>query len=200
MSAIKELIHGPGAGAAALAQHLDALPHRARLRAVRGLGWRDQHALFDLTADAPALTLEHFVPEGIPEQQAVIHHGRNTFPTFKQFEKHFCRPAGDEGRLFGYNEGPTRPAIGPGYFVCYDTATYPGWPERGAVVIDYFMVPDAPVAPGWPSVVPNSQGGQRFVFHGTRDFMRRVSTHCSIGRAWKGERKMPAYFVLCRED
>lgn len=200
MNPIKKLIHGPGVSMEALADHLDALPHRDRLEALRGLGWRDQHALFREAAAAPPLDLEHFVPAQTPDRRAVVHHGRNTFPVFKHFQKRFCRPAGENGRLFGYNEGPTRPALGPGYFLAYPTGEHPGWAERGAVVIDYHLVPDAAVVPGWPSVVPNSAGGQRFVFHGTRDFMRRVSSHMSIGRAWKGDKKLPAYFVLCRED
>ena len=33
----------------------------------------------------------------------------------------------------------------------------------------------------------------------TRDFMRRVSAHVSIGKAYKDEKPMPAYFALCRE-
>ncbi len=34
---------------------------------------------------------------------------------------------------------------------------------------------------------PNSQGLQVFVYHRTRDFMRKVSEHVSIGRASTGE-------------
>ncbi len=200
MTCLCKLIHNRGVQIHTLASHLDALPHRQRLKEVRALGWRSQHALFKLSGQGPPMTLEQLVPAHIPDQQQVIHYGRNTFPVFRQFEKRFCRPPGETSRIFGYNEGPTRPAIGPGYFQAYPTADNPAWGDRGAVVIDYFLVPDAPAVPGWPAVVPNSQGGQRFVFNGTRDFMRRVSDHVSIGRAWKGEKKMPAYFVLCRED
>jgi hypothetical protein len=38
------------------------------------------------------------------------------------------------------------------------------------------------------------------VYQGTRDFMRRVSTHVSVGAAFKGESQMGAYFTLCRQD
>ena len=47
---------------------------------------------------------------------------------------------------------------------------------------------------------PNSEGLQRFIYMGTRDFMRRVSEHVSIGAAYKGEKPLDHYFTLCRED
>jgi hypothetical protein len=48
--------------------------------------------------------------------------------------------------------------------------------------------------------VPNSRGLQRFVYHRTRDFMRRVSRHVTIGAAYKGESPLDHYFVLVREQ
>jgi hypothetical protein len=130
----------------------------------------------------------------------MIHDGKNTLPAFQIFQKRMCRPAADDARLFGYNEGFTRALLGPGYFVVHSTAGNAAWEARGAVVVDYFMVPDGPVAPGWPAVVPNSRGLQVLVYDGTRDFMRRVSAHVSIGAAFKGERQLGAYFTLCRAD
>ena len=59
---------------------------------------------------------------------------------------------------------------------------------------------DGAVPSDWPKVVPNTQGLQRFIYHGTRDFMRRVSQHVSIGAAYKGEKKLDHYFVLVRQD
>jgi hypothetical protein len=66
------------------------------------------------------------------------------------------------------------------------------------VVVDYFEVPGGAVVDGWPRVVPNSRGLQRFVYHRTRDFLRAVSTHVSIGAAFKRDRPLDHYFVLCR--
>ena len=183
-----------------LADYLDGLHPEQRSQQVLGLCRRSQARLWQLSARAPPLDLWHFVPHGLPDQQQVIHHGRNTLPLFRRFQKRFCRPAGEQQRLFGYNEGPTRALLGPGYFVVHPTAGNTAWEQRGAVVVDYFQVPDRPVAPGWPEVVKNSRGGQRLVYHRTRDFMRRVSGHVSIGRAWKDETRLPTYFVLCRED
>ena len=56
----------------------------------------------------------------------------------------------------------------------------------------------------WPApaiIKPNSSGLQVLVYHKTRDYMRRVSSHVSIGAAYKGEsdKEMGAYFVLCRD-
>jgi hypothetical protein len=48
-------------------------------------------------------------------------------------------------------------------------------------------------------VIPNTQGLQRFVYHKTRDFMRRLSTHVTIGAAFKEEKAHDHYFILCRQ-
>jgi len=47
--------------------------------------------------------------------------------------------------------------------------------------------------------VANDWRLQRFVYHQTRDFMRRVSRHVSIWAAFKRERPLDHYFVLCRK-
>lgn len=195
---LQEMIASKDTPIAEIAAWLDSLPHEERLEAVVGLGKAHQRSLFE-RAD-PAITLDHFVPTGVGPLVEVIHHGRNTLPAFKRFQKRFCRPAEGSGRLFGYNEGSTRGLIGPGFFVTVPTRGNPAWEQRGAVVVDYFQVPDAPVVEGWPRVVPNTRGLQVFVYNKTRDFMRRVSKHVSIGAAYKEEKAMGAWFVLCRED
>lgn len=196
---LQEMIASPQATIAEIGGWLDGLPHDERLEAIVGLGRASQSRLFDL-ASAQDITLEHFVPPAVGDRVEVIHHGRNTLPAFKRFQKRFCRPEGDRGRLFGYNEGATRALIGPGYFVTVPTKGNAAWEERGAVVVDYFQVPDAPVVDGWPRVVPNSRGIQVLVYNKTRDFMRRVSAHVSVGAAFRGEKPLNAWFVLCRED
>jgi hypothetical protein len=55
------------------------------------------------------------------------------------------------------------------------------------------------VVEGWPKVVANNVGLQVLVYNGTRDFMRRVSDHVSIGAAYKGENPLDHYFTLVRE-
>jgi hypothetical protein len=170
---------------------------------VLALGRAAQRRLYHLAAQARPLALEDFVPADRGPCQAVRHFGKNTLPlpfALRFFEKRFSRPESGPPRLFGYNETPVVRWIGPGYFVALATAGEPDWTPRGAIVVDYFRVPDGRVPSGWPPVVPNSRGLQRFVYHGTRDFLRRLSQHVTIGAAYKGERPLDHYFVLVRED
>jgi len=182
-----------------IAQHLDALSHGERLRETQSLSGPDQKQLFRKAADSPPLDFEFYVPAGTPSLTEVVHHGKNSQPAFRNFQKRWCRPADREDALYGYNETAVRPLIGPGYFVAHETADG-GRDPRGAIVVDYFMVPEGAVAPGWPPVKPNSSGLQRFVYHQTRDYMRRVSAHVSIGEAHRLEKRVMGWFVLCRED
>lgn len=186
-----------------ISAYLDQLDHALRWRELERLGRREQEKLFAMVASAPAITLEHFVPVHIPAGQEVIHYGKNTLPLptpFRRFQKRFCRPTEDSAVLYGYNEGITRPWIGPGYFVAESTKGNRSWESRGAWVVNYFKVPDGPVPATWPRVVPNHQGLQMFVFNKTRDFMRRVSSHVSIGTAYRNETPLNAWFILCREE
>jgi hypothetical protein len=184
----------------ALAEALDRASAEERRAALLALGRAAQRRLYRLAADAPAL--EDFVPADRAPREPVRHFGRNTLPlpgSLRFFEKRFCRPESGPPRLFGYNETPVVRLIGPGYFVAASTAGDAIWAPRGGVVVDYFRVPDGPVPTGWPRVVPNTVGLQRFVYGGTRDFMRRLSRHVTIGAAYKGERPLDHYFVLVRE-
>ena len=182
---------------------LDSCLPQARKDAVFGLDRRHQRKLYERASDGPAITSAHFVPDGRDPLTEVIHHGRNTLPlpaSHRVFQKRFCRSPEDATRIFGYNEARSRSLIGPGYFVAYETASRSEWKPRGGVVVDYFDVPDGPVVPDWPTVVPNSRGLQVLVYHKTRDFMRRVSQHVSIGAAYKKERGLGQFFVLVRDD
>ena len=125
---------------------------------------------------------------------------KNSLPAFRYFQKRFCSPLQGDDKIFGYNETILRPMIGAGYFVAHSTQNYPTWRKRGDVVIDYYQTPDSRVVRGWPAITPNSIGLQRFIYAKTRDFMRRVSEHVSIGAAWKEEHFMNTYFILCREE
>jgi hypothetical protein len=196
------LIDDPGVDIHAIARHLEALDPAARSTELLELSRDRQRMLYEKAADAPPIDLEHFVGRAGALVE-VIHEGLNTLPLparLRRFQKRFCRPVAGDARLFGYNEGPTRSVVGPGYFVAHSTAGRPHWQTRGGVVVDYFQVPDGPVAEGWPPVVPNGWRLQRFVYHQTRDFMRRVSSQVSIGAAFKRERPLDHYFVLCRRD
>ena len=202
MTTLAEHIHN-NTPIAEIGTYLDALTHDERLAQTRSLNRQQQRRLYEAAAEAPPLSLEHFVPSNRESLTEVIHHGRNTLPLpngLKLFEKRFCRPSEGQDRLFGYNEGATRKLIGPGYFVIVSTKDNPEWAKRGSLVVDYFQVPDSAVVSDWPTVVPNNKGLQVLVYNKTRDFMRGVSQHVSIGAAYKVEKALGHFFILCRND
>ena len=189
-----------GAPLEPIAAHLDGLGPGERVDQLSRLGRGEQRILYERAADGAPLDLGFLVPAGAPPGASIDHAGTNTLPLprfLRQFEKRFSRSE-DGGEVFGYNEWLLRRLLGPGYFVAESTAGKPEWQSRGSIVVDYFQVPEGQVPPGWPRVVPNSRGLQRFVFNGTRDFLRRVSADVSIGAAFKGEKPLDHYFTLCR--
>jgi len=203
MPGLIDLIDDDRAGIDAIGAYLDGLAPGPRWLEVSQLDRAHQRTLYEKAAHARPIDLAHFVGDAGPRQE-VIHDGVNTLPlpaAWQRFQKRFCRPDGNgavQARLFGYNEGPSRKLIGPGFFVAIPTADRPQWSARGGVVVDYFQVPDGEVAEGWPRIVANDWRLQRFVYHETRDFMRRVSRDVSIGAAFKREKPLDHYFVLCR--
>lgn len=204
---LQSMLDDADTGIEEIASWLDGLDHAGRVQAAFSLDRAGQRAIYGCAAAGPPITLDHFVPGGVPDRTPVIHHGRNTLPlpaSQKLFQKRFSRPQPEDawfGRgLYGYNEAPTRRLIGPGYFVAMPTADQPDWEARGAVVVDYFQVPAGAVPVGWPTVVPNSRGLQFLVYNKTRDFMRRVSRHVSIGAAYKKEKALGHFFILVRAD
>lgn len=187
---------------AEIAAHLDGLSFAECKAEAHALGRAEQRKLYRAAAKSPALTFDDLTPPSKPARAEVIHHGRNTLPVpgpFRNFEKRMCRPESGGARAFGYNEGASRPLIGPGYFVAIPTAGNAAWEERGPIVVDYFQVPGEPVADGWPKVVPNTVGLQILVFNKTRDFLRKVSSRVTIGAAYKVEKALDHYFILVRE-
>lgn len=183
---------------------LDGTDHAGRMAALATSNRAQQRWLFELAAASPVLTTQQLCAPSLGAGVPVTHHGRNTLPlpgAFRVFQKPMCRAQDGTDRLFGFNEGASRPLVGPGYFVAYSTSVgQEGWEARGGVVVDYFKVPDGPAAAGWPKVVPNTRGLQILVFNGTRDFLRGVSNHVTIGAAYKGEKALDHYFTLCRQD
>jgi hypothetical protein len=184
---LAELIADPAADLAAISSYLDSLDPAARWAELDRLGRAQQRALY-AKADGRAIGLAHFLGEGQTES---IHDGRNTLPMpspLRRFRKYFCR-TDDPGSLNGFNDGPTRRLIGPGFFVAVEA--------DGDVVFDYDRRPGSTPS-SWPAVVPNTQGLQRYVFNGTHDVVRGVSTHVCIGAVFRGDKAMDHYFVLCR--
>lgn len=192
---LAERILEPDADIGTIAAWLDGLDPARRLEETRALGPKPQRVLWRLCRGRVA-TLADFVPKDRPALQPVRHFGRNTLPAFTRFEKRFCRPPEGEDRsiLWGYNEGSTRTVVGPGYFVVRSTEG----DSRGETVIDYTAVPpDKPAE--WPAIKPNERGLSLVVYAHMHDFMRKVSAHVTVGRAYRHGRETPNCFVLCRE-
>jgi hypothetical protein len=202
-TALHSLLASPSAPMADISTLLDSTSAEARCAALFSLSKSQQRALYERAAASTTLTLDDLVPPGASALTPVVHRGKNSLPVFRDFEKHMCRPNDGSARIFGFNEGFTRQFIGPGYFVAMPTGLAsdgaPSWAARGGVVVDYFQVPNTTVASGWPAVVDNSAGLQRFVYRGMRDYLRKVSTHASIGAAYQGERAFNSWFILCRD-
>jgi len=179
---------------AAIGAHLDALGSEERVAAVRTINGKQQQKIWH-AAEGHGATLADLVPEDTGSSVEVINFGKNSLPLFTHFEKRMCRVEGEPDKLYGYNEGATRPLVGPGYFVVHD------FPERGEVGVDYRMIPpqDAKLPAEWPALKPNEKGIQMFVYKGMVDYMRKVSATVTIGRAYKGGVKDLGHtFLLCR--
>ena len=134
-----DLVAAPFGNHGRIADYLDGLSSDAQVAETRTLGRAAQRRLWEKAADNAPLTLDDFVPPTVDPLVEVIHEGRNTLPlpaALRHFQKRFCRPESGDGRLFGYNEGATRPLIGPGYFVTIPTDSNPAWQTRGAIVVD----------------------------------------------------------------
>jgi hypothetical protein len=191
---LKTLLSADPIDLSALAAHLDGLESNARVSAVRTITGAQQQKIWSAT-EGQGATLADLVPEDAGATVEVINFGKNSLPVFTHFEKRMCRVEGQPDKLYGYNEGQTRPFVGPGYFVAHD------FPERGEVGIDYRIVPpdDAQLPDGWPKIKPNEKGVQMFVYKGMVDYMRKVSQTVTIGRAFKGgEKDLGHTFLLCR--
>lgn len=189
-----ELIFAASTTPASLADALDALPADQRLAETLALGRAAQARLFDLVAGAWRFTLDELAPASTPPLAGVRHEGRNSMLLFTRFAKVFAVPddpgvATTERWGFNATSSLVTTTVGPGYFVAVQ--------QGDEVLVDYTRLPPRPL-PGAPAVLPNEARLSRFVYNQTRDVVRGVSRHVSIGRAWRGARKLDNWFVLCR--
>jgi hypothetical protein len=180
---------------ARLAKDLDELGHQGRIWAIRQWTRANMATLYDALKGFRPVTLDDYVPAGVPPLVPVITHGKNSLPAATLFQKRFCRPSDPESKdaLVGFNFQTFAPFTGPGYYVAHPST------DAGEVDIDYTMVPkEKPES--WPPIVPNSARIGRFVYYGTVDVMRGLSSHVSIGRARRKTGWMDNWFLLVRED
>jgi hypothetical protein len=177
-----------------LKEVLDSLGHEGRVHTIRTWTRKLQATLFEAAAGHLPLALEFLVPGSVRAGVEVIHDGQNTLPTFNHFQKRFCRLSDDVAPVGGYNHQSLAALTGPGYFV-----VAPGEGEhQGELAIDYTRVPkERPDA--WPPIQSNQSGLGSLVYGGMIDYLRGLSSHVSIGRAWKGQ-AMDAWFALVRRD
>lgn len=180
-----------------IGEALDRMNHRSRVETVASATKADMATLWELMKEQPAVDAEHFVPSGVDPLKEVIHHGKNSLPAFTHFQKRFCRADDDSGDVYGYNHGSTEWLTGPGYFVAHGAKEEKDRPSD--YLIDYTRIPPKK-ADGWPEIKNNEGGIGALVYGRMKDYMRRVSTHVSIGKAYKDGKELGAYFLLCRQD
>ena len=181
----------------ALGQLLDEMSHAQRILGLDRFSPKVQRRVFEAAEGRP-VRLEDIVGADVSPLTEVIHQGINTLPSFRSFQKRFCRPtaahanpARDE--VWGYNHQALTPLTGPGYFVGYED------PSNGEFCVDYTQLP--PERPGeWPRVISNRRKLGLVVYAGMVDRLRKVSEHVTIGRAFKLGVPMNAYFVLVRSS
>lgn len=193
MPGLRELLDDDRIDMHAVTSHLDGLGSAERVAEIRSLRRGHQARLFAAAEAHMPIDLEHFVSSNHGDMQEVVHRGKNSLPAFNHFAKVFVRPASPERQeLWGYNRAGSfvETVVGPGYFVAYRSAV------QGEVLVDYLRVPpERPV--DWPEILPNSARFSRFVYNGTKDILRGVSEHVTVGRATRDGRPMSAWFVLC---
>ena len=176
-----------------LAEVLDGLGHEGRVHATRSWGKKYQSRIFE-ACKGRKLDLDFLVPPSIGPLVEVIHDGKNTLPAFTHFQKRFVKLEGEDFAVGGYNHQTLSPVTGPGYFV----VRLGEGEHEGELAVDYTKVPKQKPA-SWPEIQTNEGGLGSLVYGGMIDYLRRVSTHVSIGRAFKGK-PMDAWFTLVRMD
>ncbi len=194
---LRSMIGDAGVASSAIANLLDGLATALRAPVVRGLGRKDQQALYAKAEGHAPLTLVDIVPAQRGDLEVVRHLGRNSLPAFTIFEKRFCRLAGNSPdapkELAGYNFQTLSPITGPGYFLAVEDS------NTREVLVDYRRLPDQKPS-AWPAIRSNEGGLSRFVYGFMVDRLRRVSEHVTIGSAARNGRDLGSYFVLCRMD
>jgi len=194
---LRSMIQDAAVTSSAIAVLLDGLAAELRAPVVRGLGRKDQQALYVKSEGHGPLELIDMVPANRAELEVVRHLGRNSLPAFTIFEKRFCRLAGSApdapGELAGYNFQALSPITGPGYFMAVEDS------NTKEVLVDYRRLPDQKPSE-WPAIRSNERGLSRFVYGFMVDRLRRVSEHVTIGSAARNGRDLGSYFVLCRMD
>jgi hypothetical protein len=178
-----------------LAEVLDGLGHEGRVHTMKTWGKQRQAALFEAAKAGGKLDLDAMVPASVGPLVEVVHDLHNTLGLPGSNQKRFVKLENEEHKIAGFNVQPWSGLTGPGYFV-----VYPGEGEHeGEIVFDYTKLPKHK-PDSWPAIVSNEGGLSALVFGNMIDYVRRLSSHVSIGRAYKGGKAMDAWFSLVRKD
>jgi hypothetical protein len=177
-----------------LAAVLDGLGHEGRYHAVRTWTKDQKKAIFEAAKGFRPIDIDFIVPTSTP-LEPVIHDGHNTLPLFTHFQKRFARIDGTSYPAAGYNHQSMMRFNGPGYFV----VTKGEGDREGELVVDYGKIPSTKPA-SWPPLSGNDHGLAAIVNGGMVDYLRGISTHVSIGVAFKNGKPRNQWFALVRRD
>ena len=178
-----------------LAEILDGLGHEGRVHATRTWTKKQKQALFEAVKGFRPIDLDFLVPASVGTLVEVVHDGHNTLPLFNDFQKRFVKLEGEEFAVAGYNEQSMRGIAGPGYFV----ATKGEGEHEGELVFDYDKVPKTKPE-HWPTIEKNDGFISGIVNGGMKDYVRALSSHVSIGVAFKNGKHRGFWFSLVRKD
>lgn len=178
-----------------LTEVLDGLGHDGRVHTIRTWTKRQKAALFEAAKGYRPLDLDFLVPAGVGPLVEVVHDGHNTLPMFTRFQKLFTKLDGEAFPIGGYNRHSMQAFTGPGYFA----VTQGEGEHEGELVIDYTRVPTQKPA-SWPEIRPNEGLIAALVNGGMVDYLRGLSSHVSIGAAYKNGKHRNQWFALVRKD
>ena len=177
-----------------LAEVLDGLGHEGRYHTIRTWTKHHHEQLFEAAKGFRPLDLDFLVP-GTGPLVEVIHDGHNTLPMFTIFQKRFVKLEGEAFPVGGYNHQSMAAFTGPGYF----GVTKGEGDHEGELVIDYAKIPKEKPA-SWPELRANDGLIGGMVNGGMIDYLRGLSTHVSIGVAYKDGKPRGQFFALVRRD
>jgi hypothetical protein len=177
-----------------ITEALDGMLAAMRLWTVLSISSAELRLLWDLF-EGRDVGANDLVPAGTEPLKPVIHHGKNSMAAFRRFQKRFARADDGSDNIWGYNHHTFRWATGPGYFVGHPAAEAS---SPAPFLLDYTELPrNKP--PDWPDIAPSSSRLGWFVYGELADYLRRVSAHVSIGRAYRSHKPLDNWFILCRE-
>lgn len=178
-----------------LVELLDGMGHEGRYHTIRTWSKHDLERIFDAVKGHKPIDLDFVCPTTEPLVE-VIHDLHNAMPAMPPpVQKRFARIPDVTDKVEGYNPQPYTRFTGPGYY----TASKGEGEHEGELVIDYEKIPT--VKPdSWPAIRKNDGLLGGIVYGGMTDYLRGISTHVSIGHAFKGGKSRRAWFAMVRRD